>query len=100
MARILNCIGNTQLEKRWLQTIDEVAEGRCMDAEVVFVIVLTYCAMIFNYLIFSREPELKLDNPLNHRRGISLANPEADDLTGRGRRAVGRFHHVYIIGTY
>ena len=91
MARILNCIGNTRLEKRWLQTIDEVAEGRCMDAEVVFVIVLTYCAMIFNYFIFSKGPELKLDNPLNHRRGISLANPEADDLTGRGEEQSADF---------
>ena len=100
MARILNCIGNTQLEKRWLQTIDEVAEGRCMDAEVVFVIVLTYCAMIFNYLIFSRGPELKLDNPLTIAEDLALRPPRRDDLTGRGRRAVGRFHHVYIIGTY
>ena len=66
---------NTQLEKRWLQTIDEVAKGRCMDAEVVFVIVLTYCAMIFNYFIFSEGPELKLDNPLTIAEELALRTP-------------------------
>ena len=75
MAKIVICIDNTQLEKRWLQTIDEVAEGRCMDAEVVFVIVLTYCAMIFNYLIFSKGPELKLVNPLTIAEDLGLQPP-------------------------
>ena len=99
MAKIVICIDNTQLEKRWLQTIDEVAEGRCMDAEAVFI-VLIYCAMIFNYFIFGEGPELKLVNPLTIAEDLGLQPPRRDDLTGRGRRAVGRFHHVYIIGTY